>query len=126
VEEVATTAAAAEAAAAEAADNDDEQEHEHDVHDGRWTEIQRYKDQAQQLVCCFENMTDVVFPKWKAYIGTEELKHSPQKTLCLGCFRLFFLYVSLTQSRMYDFHFCCMTHQKQHNRTDTKKWYNPC
>jgi hypothetical protein len=29
---------------------------------------------------CFENMTDVVLPQRKAYIRTEELKHSPQKT----------------------------------------------
>jgi hypothetical protein len=35
---------------------------------------------AQQSTCCFENTTNVVFPQRKAYIGTEELKHSPQKT----------------------------------------------
>ncbi len=27
-----------------------------------------------------KNMTDVIFQHRKAYIGTEELKHSPQKT----------------------------------------------
>ncbi len=40
--------------------------------------------------CCFENTTDVVFPQRKAYIGTEELKHSPQKHDVEGVFGRFF------------------------------------